>query len=200
MSYCTNCGTKYSGKLKFCSNCGNKQEQIQINNPVEPHLNISKSSLFLKANINPDEGAIKNINHGYHKNLVLSYIFFLVFFVNILIPVIVISYPTLLLKYTENDIISESYGVSNHYKYNGSLWFLIFIVLILNVYLLFKFIGKKLIFTTIVLSTIYIIALYLNPVNFIGFSNHCNDESLFFSLLLMIINGYVLIRFINNIN
>lgn len=55
MSYFTNCGTKYSRKLKFYSNCGNKQEEIQINNPVEPYLNISKSSLFLKANIDPDE-------------------------------------------------------------------------------------------------------------------------------------------------
>lgn len=196
MSYCTNCGTKLRVKSKFCYNCGNKQDKIKISNNAE-EISNSKSNLLLNTSVNPNEEVNEYGGLYFNRNSILKYAFFVAFGVNILIPIIVISIPTLLLTYTGNDNMSDDYEISNQYRYNYGLWSLVFFGLILDIYLLFKFVGEKLVLTSITLSFVYITTLYINPVNFIGFSNHFNDESLFYSLSLMIINGIVLFRFIN---
>jgi len=177
MKFCPECGAKNDG-FKFCSNCG---KEIIITNPTIPKINLQSNTTDSSSLVNLKKEPIKDSTS--YKN-----IFNLIFFLNVVIPFFIIVHPGAILM-----------GISSEYYYNKSAEIFISILSLFNVIGVFNFYKNKIITSTLILSVLYFIGLYMFTSSYlyfdVNFVHHLNTMSLIFSIGLICLNLYVI--FIN---
>lgn len=134
---------------------------------------------------------------------ILFWVGFIVLFLNSLPPFLIIYYPESLVIFKEGALgeISNvphrlfSFNIFNFYYYNMPTWYFVFLIMGLNFLITFKYRKYPIVVTSSLLSIGYALGLYFRPINYVGLSNHVNDESFSYSVLLIAINFYTLYWF-----
>lgn len=146
----------------------------------------------------------KNITVNKSKNL--FWVTCCILLLNSLPPLMVIFYPEGIVFYKPDALKGTSnfsdqffsFNVLNFYYYPKFTWYFIFLIMILDIFIFTKNLGSKIVTTSILLSVSYNLCLYFSPNAYIGFNNHFNKESLFYSLSLILINLFATYKFIKN--
>lgn len=144
----------------------------------------------------------KNITVNKSKNLI--WVTCCILLLNSLPPLMVIFYPEGLVFYKQDALKGTtsfsdqffSFNVLNFYYYPKITWYFILLIIIADIFILFKNIRNKYIIISSLLSVIFVAGLYFRPINYVGLSNHVNDESLFYSLALISINLFTTYKFV----
>lgn len=162
---------------------------------------LNKNYLFTTK----DKQQTNILSPQYHrKSKIFFWIGFAVLFLNSLPPFLIIFFPESLVLFKEGALgeISNlphrlfSFNILNLFYYNMPTWYFVFLIIGLNFLIVFKYRKYPIIIISSLLSIVYALGLYFRPINYVGLSNHVNDESLFYSLALISINLFTTYKFV----
>lgn len=170
MNFCPECGNTISPDKLLCSNCGFKIS-YETHRKELVKKNESLSPIAFK-NQNQEPIAKSNSN-------TINYILYPILILNIIVIGWFLFHPQTFI-YARDEMFDSS--VRNKFKIN--------IVVLLNLIAAILGIIKKCFFLTIIsflLTIVYFVGLYIKPENYVRFDYRFNDESLTYSIGLIVL-------------
>lgn len=200
MNTCKQCGNSVSETAKFCNQCGSilsQKDENDINSLEFDNNNKIKSPIDNKNNM--EVGSISFFKYIFHNKLSRNTIKLLPAFL-LLINSIIVFYVI----YHPGTFFHNSRDIAVMYSHVNDTWPFVGIIFLFNLIYLIIFINRKLFVTSILLSSIYIVVLYIYPnrlfqFNELGVSHSVPTISMLAIILIILINLIALFQYITTI-